>query len=435
MNKVENFMSMLSSQLAPMRKSQRATKEKYDRIPLNYIGAFGRYQIFPVDNVVTNYPYVVLLDTYEISIPKSYKDQETGETKVAKIWVKILPKSGYIMRTQDGNITSSLTKEEEDLLEKTREVFRQLREELVVKTGNDAKDKANYDIYSELIRKRNYTIFNGYCIAYWNESNNGRTPSRELFPALFVSTALGFMDTVEASIRNKSWEEQDETNSWIGQVYNRETTNRTGCIMLTYNKAKAGLGFDVSVNHMINNNNISKITIPEDKMELMQDPLETFLDKQARYEEGVAPENRRLFNAELMNEALEFMVSKLAAIRTAKAATASLGNTDLDLTSIKDVILGAATITNSEAISSTPNAVTTNDPMLKQEEGVSAEQIIANNNAPFQTPPVFHADPTSGAPVNTQQQSSPFSAPSFANSGNSPFSTPSFATNSTQGGF
>ena len=97
--------------------------------------------------------------------------------------------------------------------------------------------------------------------------------------------------------------------------------------------------------------------------------------------------------------------------------------------------MGAATITNSEAINSTPDAATTNDPMLKQEEGVSAEQIIANNNAPFQTPPVFHADPTSGAPVNTQQQSSPFSAPSFANSGNSPFSTPSFATNSTQGGF
>lgn len=404
MNKVENFMAQLSAQQAPMmKKSQKTNEKKLEKIALNFPGNFGRYQILPVDNIVTDYPFVTLFNTYEICMPRTYKAAD-GTEEIRPTWIKIIPKEGYIMKDATGRVVPSLTNEEETLLYQARTLFDELYSELDVKN--------NQDVCKDLIRRRNYTIFNGYCSQRWSEGNQ-RQPDREKFSALFIATAKGFVTEVSKNIEEKKFETGDDQASFLGGIYNRDTENRGGCIMMTIGKAQVGVGFDVSVNHVIGANPVKDYKIPAEDMELMLDPTATFLGWQAKYEDDtVAPENRRLFNAPLTKEVIEFMTHKLAAVRSAKSA----GN-GLDP---KAAIAQAIQTTNQAA---TANAQpTSNDPMLQQQATPNPANIQANNDAPFQTPPVFHADPTTGAPVNnanTQQatQAAPFAAPSFANFG------------------
>ena len=77
MNKVENFMSRLHAQIAPMmKKSLKSNEKKLEKISLNHPSNFGRYQILPVDNIVTDYPFVTLFNTREISIPRTYTNAD-----------------------------------------------------------------------------------------------------------------------------------------------------------------------------------------------------------------------------------------------------------------------------------------------------------------------------------------------------------------------
>jgi len=411
MNKVEEFMARLKEQQLPlMKRAQKSNEKKLEKVALNFNGNFGRYQILPVDSVVTNHPYVTLFNTLEVSIPRKYKNADGTEEERAT-WVKILPKEGFIMRDQTGRIVSSLTNEEEQLLHQTRMVFEELYKEL------DAKN--NQDICRDLIRRRNYTIFNGYCAQRWSEGNTGRNPDREKFAGLFISTAKGFITNVDADIKDKIFERGGD-DQWLKDIYNRDLTNRGGCIMMTIGKASSGAGFDVKISHYIGSNiGVKDIVIPEEDMELMQDPLATFLGWQARREEeGERPEYRRLFNAPLMKEVMEFMSHRLAAIRTAKAASNGMD--------VNAAIAQAIQDTNNAVNSTIAEPVTTNDPMLQNSAPTTAQPNVANvqnnNTAPFQTPPVFQASPITGAPVNNNnsgvQQSAPFSAPSFANFGN-----------------
>lgn len=406
MNKVDEFMARLSEQQAPMMKrAQKSNEKKLEKVALNFPGNFGRYQILPVDNVVTDYPYVTLFNTLEICIPRNYKNAD-GTEKVIPTWVKIIPKEGFIMKDQTGRVVSSLTNEDEQLLYQTRMVWEELYKEL------DAKN--NQDICRDLIRRRNYTIFNGYCAQRWSEGNTGRNPDRVKFGALFISTAKGFITQVDSDINDKKFEKGDDI-SWIESIYNRSLADRGGCIMMTIGKAAAGAGFDVKVNHFIGANGVKDIVIPEEDMELMQDPLETFLGWQAKREDdSVDPRNRRLFNASLMKEAMEFMSHKLAAIRTAKAASNGMD--------IKAAIAQAIQMTNDSAVSAGVVS-NTNDPMLQTQNTPSSQPNVANiqnnNTAPFQSAPVFQASPVTGAPVGNPgvQQSAPFNAPSFASFG------------------
>lgn len=400
MSKVENFMAQLSAQQAPMmKKAQKSSDKKLEKVALNFPGNFGRYQILPVDNIVTDYPYVTLFNTQEICIPRTYKNAD-GSEEIKPTWIKIIPKEGYIMKDQTGRVVSSLTNEDENLLYQARTLFEELYKELDVKN--------NQDTCKDLIRRRNYTIFNGYCSQRWAEGNQ-RQPDREHFSALFIATAKGFVSEVSKNIEEKKFETGDDTAGFLDGIYNRETENRGGCIMMTIGKSQVSVGFDVSVNHVIGTNSVKDYKIPAEDMELMQDPTAAFLGWQAKYEdESVPAESRRLFNATLIKEVIEFMTHKLAALRSAKTA----GN-GLD----PKATVAQAIQTTTQAATAGVQA-TSNDPLLQQAQGVNAANIAANNTTPFQNPPVFHADPTSGAPVGTATtatQASPFSAPSFAN--------------------
>lgn len=405
MNKVENFMSRLHAQIAPMmKKSLKSNEKKLEKISLNHPSNFGRYQILPVDNIVTDYPFVTLFNTREISIPRTYTNAD-GTSEVRTSWIKIIPKEGYIMKDQTGRTVSSLTNEDETLLFQASTLFDELYSEL------DAKNQQ--DICKGLIRKRNYTIFNGYCSQRWSEGNSGRTPDREHFSALFIATAKGFVSAVDKNIADKNFEMGTDDNSWLLNIYNRELEGRNGCMMMTIGQAKAGVGFDVSINHIVGNC-VKDQVIPTEDMELMTDPVATFLGWQARREdESVLPENRRLFNPSLIKEVINFMTQKLAALRMAKSAS--------DGQDMKAIITKVIKDTNDAAIANSDNGVQTNDPMLKQEATVSVERLEANNTTPFQNPPVMHASPVNPVPVENQNQSAqaaPFSAPSFANFGN-----------------
>lgn len=406
MNKVEDFMARLSAQQAPMMKrAQKSNEKKLEKVALNFPGNFGRYQILPVDNVVTDYPYVTLFNTCEICMPRTYKNAD-GTEEQKPTWIKIIPKEGYIMKDQTGRVVPSLTNEEETLLYQARTLFDELYNELDVKN--------NLDTCKDFIRRRNYTIFNGYCSQKWSEGNTGRNPDREHFSALFIATAKGFVTEVNKNINDKKFELGDDNCEWLPTIYNRQAEGRGGCILMTIGKAKVGVGFDVTVSHLIGAGTVKDAKIPEEDLELMQDPTATFLGWQAKYEEDtVAPENRRLFNASLTKEIIEFMTHKLAAVRSAKTA----GN-GLDP---KAAIAKAIQVTNDAATSGIQQ--TTNDPLLQQSQAVNPANIQANNTTPFQNPPVFHADPTTGAPVNNAStasaaQASPFTAPSFANFSN-----------------
>lgn len=404
-NLVEDFMSRLHAQQESMRKP--SFKKDLEKIALNFPGNFGRYQIFPVSNVVTGIlPFVVLPKTYEICIPKTFKNNDVEEVKPA--WIKIIPKSAYVMRaSEDGGARtrSSLTKDEEVLLEQAHLLASELYEEL------DAKN--NRDVTANLLRRRNYTIFNGYCSNFWREGNE-RQPDRENFSGLFVSTAAGFSDSIEKNITEKSYELDDKSNEWLAGIYNRLATGRSGCLMMTIGRSKTTSGYDVSCNHLYQPERFKEYTIPQESLDSMQDPLATFLGWQARREDdSVSPENRRLFNPVLIEEAIQFMSSKLAAVRAQKSAGGTLD--------LQTIINNAAAVTNNSAIGAGATSAT-NDPMLQQGPSVNPAAIQNNNNAPFSTAPVFHTDPVTGAPVgngnSAPQSAAPFSSPSFANFGN-----------------
>ena len=70
-SKVEDFMAKLAAQTAPMTKNNNQPKSKsLEKIALNYPGNYGRYQILPVNSVITDYPYVTLFNTREVCIPR-----------------------------------------------------------------------------------------------------------------------------------------------------------------------------------------------------------------------------------------------------------------------------------------------------------------------------------------------------------------------------
>jgi hypothetical protein len=390
---IKNFLEVMEKQAAsPKREFEKG--KTVEKISLNFEGNHGRYQVIPIKSVANpDSPFVQMKNTREICIPRKFLNKDGQETPYQD-WVKILPKNAYTMLDQTGRRVSSLTSEEDRLLTEAYQIFDSLYQEI------DAKN--NRDIAKELLRKRNYTIFHAYCLNKWGNSpdnnNSSRNPVRQNFSGLFISTAAGFMDAVYSNISETSLIEGND--NWISDVYDNGLTDLKGFMIFTINRNSAG--YTVTVNHKANAQSaLQGITIPEEDVELMKDPLVTFLGRQAKYEEGeIDPTQRRLFNASLIREAIEYMTSQLAAIRMA----AKSGMTVQDAikttteTTLNNIVLKAA--------------VTTNDPMLKQEEAPAAqpnvENIVANNNAPFQTPPTAHIDPLTSAPVNSNSNSNPF---------------------------
>jgi len=406
MTSVEDFMSKLSAQTMPAGK-QKEFKEKkrmIEKISLNFEGNFGRYQVLPMDNVVTDYPFVSLRNTREICIPKKMTAQD-GTENVFNSWIKIIPAEAYLMKDMTGRVVSSLTAEEEQLLGEANTLFDQLFDEC------GAKEDMN--MQRTLARKRNYTIFHAYCLNKWGFDNN-RAPERSNFSGLFVCTASGFTQSVSDNVSERTLMNGGDP-SFLKSIYSRQLSGRDGFMMFSISRNKAGgaKGYSISVSHEAGKASmLSNVAIPEDDAKLMIDPLANFLGWQAKKEEdGVPAESRRLFNAPLIKSAINYMTEQLASIRMAKA----------NGTSLEEAIQKTNELTlSTENTEATPK---TNDPMLAEMQqtapSVNAQQVIEQNTNPFATPAAGHFDPITGAPVGAQQtqaaQTTPFTQPSFAN--------------------
>ena len=415
MSKVEDFMAKLAAQTAPMQKNTqpRVNTKSVEKISLNFPGNFGRYQILPLDSVVTDYPYVTLFNTREIAIPRKQVSADGTETPY-QAWIKLLPKEGYQMKDMTGRVVSSLTAEEEQLLGEAHTLFDNLYTEV------DARN--NLQMQKDLCRKRNYTLFHAMCLNKW-DFEDSRAPKRQNFCGLFVCTAKGFMQAVEDNINERTLMNGGDA-SWLPGIYNRELTGRDGFVMFSISKSKTSAGYTCTVSHETGRSQmLSGVTIPAEDAEMMKDPVYTFLGWQANREEGVEDGQRRLFNANLIKEAIAFMTQQLAAVRMAKQNDQSI---DTAIKNTNDLVLKSITVSQPK----------TNDPMLASAQAaapqVNAAKVVENNTAPFSTPPASHLDPITGAPVapsatpgfgqpaQPQGNPAPFTAPSFGGFGAAP---------------
>ena len=424
-NSVDSFLEKLQSVSPASRKKTFEKKRTIDKVFLNYKGNFGKYQILPLNSVVSEFPFVSLLGTREINIPRKNMASD-GTESVYNAWIRILPKNGYTMKDpSSGREVSSLTAAEEALLDQAYAVWEELYSEL------DARNQAMDPNIGGLIRRKNYTIFHGYCANMWAEGDT-RKPARQNFSGLFVVTAKGFLDLVNSSILDTNITSGMGNNNWVADLYNRDLTNRKGFMMLSINKAD-GPGFNISVNHQLGAEQyLAGVSIPEDDAALMQNPVETFLGWQANREEDVQADQRRLFNKTLITEAIEYMTDLLAKTRMAKQNGSS----------VEDAIAATNQTVLASQSHTTSHGQATNDPILAQmAEQAKAdtqtagygnsnvannpEEVAAKNTNPFQNPAASHIDPITGAPVGSggfggfgggeqTSGSAPFSAPSFA---------------------
>ena len=409
-NKTDDFLEKLAMQTPKAKEEFKPKNRVLEKVYLNYPGNFGRYQILPMDSVVTDFPFQTLFNTREINLPRKNLAAD-GTTNVYNAWIKLLPKNAYIMKDATGRQVSSLSAADEQLLEQSHLIFDQLCAELDMR-NNRAPEVTN------LLRKRNYTVFFGYCLNKWN--SDSRTPERQNFCGLFVCTAKGFISSIEENITERTLMNNGDA-SWISSVYNRQLSGRDGFLMFSIQPNKVQAGYTVTASHEFGRaKNLEGIAISEEDAELMVDPIETFLGWQAARDENSAPGTRRLFNPALTQEAITFMSEQLAAIRMAKQTGMTIAD--------------AIENTNNQALANqqftTSVGQVTNDPMLaemaaKEQENnfsqVDSSKLV-NNDSPFQTPPAAHIDPVTNAP-----KANPFGN-SFGgqqSQGNAPFS-PSF---------
>lgn len=426
MNTVEDFMAQLAAQTATINKTNdfKAKSRVLEKISLNYEGNFGRYQIFPMDSVVTNYPFVTLFNTREICMPRKNINSDGVETSY-NAWIKILPKEGYRMKDSTGRIVSSLTAQDEEMLNTASRLFDEIYTEI------DAKN--NLQLSRDILRKRNYTIFHGYCLNKWGLEDM-RTPAKTNFSGLFVSTAKGFVQAVQDNLTERSIINGGD-NSFVKSIYTNSLTNRDGYLLFSINRSKTSAGYTVTVTHESGHAAaLAGVSIPAEDAELMKDPVETFLGWQANRADEAEPGYKRLFNPALIKEAIDFMTGVLANIRMAKQSG----------TDIAEAIKKTNETALANSVPTNTMGKATNDPILAQmtqnsQSNINPETIIANNTQPFQTPPVSHIDPVTSSPVGndsasgfggfnfgnqnvtgTETNAAPFTQPAFGQFNNAP---------------
>lgn len=415
-NRVDDFLEKLAMQAPKPKEEFKQKNRALEKIYLNFPGNFGRYQVLPMDSVITDFPFQTLFNTREINIPRKNMAAD-GTENVYNAWIKLLPKSAYIMKDATGRQVSSLSAADEQLLGQAHLIFDQLFDELDVRNNRESA-------IIDLIRKRNYTVFHGYCLNKWNADSNSRTPERQNFSALFVCTAKGFIDAVKENITDRTLMNGGDS-SWIPSVYNRQLTGRDGFFMFSISANKVQAGYSVTASHEFGRaKNLEGVCISEEDAELMVDPIESFLGWQANRDDS-APGTKRLFNPALIQEAITYMSEQLAGIRMAKKTGIS----------IEDAINN----TNAQALAkqeyTTTMGQSTNDPMLAEmatraQETVDPSKIVENNTNPYQNPPAAHIDPMTNAPQ--QPKANPFGNNGFGQGQDSaaPFQ-PSFGS----GGF
>ena len=420
---VDSFLEKLSSISPSSKKRNFESKKLIQRVYCNFKGNFGKYQILPFPSVITNYPFVVLDNTREINIPRKNVAAD-GTVSQYNAWIKILPVSAFqIKDPSSGRVVNSLTSEEETLLKKVYAVWEELYKEV------DGKNNTIDPVISKLIRRKNYTIFHGYCVNMFEEGDP-RKAARQNFSGLFIMTAKNFVDTVSSNIVDNNIMNGNNPG-WLNDIYSSDLTGRKGFMMMSVSQNVGGPGFNISVNHVLNDSFLQGVEIPAEEAAEMQNPVETFLGWQARTEDDeVPPAERRLFNAKLMQEAIDYMTDLLVRIRMGKQNN----------TSIQEAINATTALLMQTQEPTDTRGAQFQDPVLaelakqqepKPEAGYGFSNV-PNNPAqvqeknlgadPFTNPAVSHQDPITGSPVAAEPtKEAPFSRPSFAGGSDSGF--------------
>lgn len=403
-NKVTDFLERLQSQVPKKRDENKINQRQLNKTYLNFKGNFGRYQILPFDSCVTDYPYASLNDTYEVNVKRRSKAAD-GEELINDCWLRLFnPNSdAYKMKDMTGRVVSSLTQADLDLIAQARGLFEQLWDEV---DGRNNRD----EYITSLIRKRNYTVFMGYCMNYW--ANDSRTPTKQNFASLFVVTSRNFLSVVQENINEKAQMEGGEM-SWLANIYNRQLSGRDGFLVFSITNDPNRVGYVCTCNHEWGRSKqLESVVVDEESAELMVDPVASFLGWQAaKPVDGESPVNRRLFNPAVYKEAIQVLSEAIQAIRTAKA----LG------TDLKDAV--DSTIAKTLAAQPVRGVGQTNDPILAAQQtaaefspntGANAERIVAQTTPENVTtsPSSATLDPITGMPVQPEgQQPNPFSQP------------------------
>ena len=396
---VENFVAMITRQAAmtePMSKNDQKErpKDRIEKISLAYMGNYGRYQVLPIESMVTNYPFVFLPDTREVSIPRKSIAEDGTET-VQPVWVKILPAEAF-QRKHEGQVFSSLSNDEATLLANCQSLYDELSREI--------DPKVNQDIHRTIIRKRNYTLFYAYCLRKWSLDNE-RTTVRENFPGLFIVTAKGFLGTVESNMKEET--AVSGSSNWLDDIYG-DFRSRRGTLIFTIGPNQTGRpGFSTTATHKYGLPQPIQVNITDEELSKFRNPVATFMGWQALREDGVKDEERKLFNAPLMEEVAKFLTNQLNAVRNAKMSGASMAE--------------AINATNELAAKTAPTfgSQRSNDPILNAEKpqvnnmGAPADmgKVVEQNTNPYQSAPAAHYNP--GGQVNPgfgqgSAQASPF---------------------------
>lgn len=402
---IDGFLNSLE-QNQPRQKDMSPKQRSLEKLYLSFTGNYGKYQIFPLNSTVTGFPYVYLNGTREIKIVRKNVLPDGTENSF-DAWIKLLPSEGYKMIDASGRIVSSLTTEDENLLSQATSTFDALYDAL----GGNQKEDLSLNKTQGFLRKRNYTIWHGKCLNKWGLSDP-RNAERQNFAALFVCTARGFSDVINASVADASVIRGGD-NLWLEQVYNRNLNNRTGFLLFSISMGSGGkVGYNITATHETDRGQtLLPYSITPEEEELMRDPVETFLGWQAGKQEP-----GRLFNKGLIQEAIAHMSQQLQAVRMAQSTGSDL------VEAMNNTLL--------QALETGVNyTATSNDPILGGNKPVQSFSGMSNpgsvfnsNTSPFQTPPAAHVDPVSVTPSAPERNSAPFVQPAFAQGNNpSPF--------------
>ena len=393
---ISSFLHTLEQNQPKTGGFKGKTDVKIEKVYLSHPDWQGKYQILPMISAESGQPFAFLQKVREIKLPRKVTLQ-SGEEKENQVWMKILPAEAYTMQTPDGQIVSSLTAADEELLSKVQTSFDILYDEL---GGNSKERNADLNKTVGFMRRRNYTLFYGRCINHWG-SSDPRNPKHQNFSGLFICSAKGFPETIKSNI-NDSIIQYGDPAEWSPQVYSRDLTGRTGFLLFSVNLGTGGqIGYNLSAQHVIGNHQVASHVIPAEEAELMHDPIEGFLGWQANKKEP-----GRLFNAPLMHELLATINSYIAAVRASNGVN----------------INAASQMTSETAMASQPQmAPGSIDPMLASQAQVQYSAtnpgaIMGGNQNPFQTPPAAQIDPISQQPV-PQPGAAPFISPAFAQAG------------------
>ena len=396
---VEGFLKALEVN-KPQTFNNASRKDGLEKVYLNFPDNFGKYQVLLMNSTVTGFPFVQLHDTYEVKVAREYTKAD-GTTEKYDTWIKLLKPEHYLMKDQEGRVVSSLTAQEQEELLKARLMWEQIFDLMGgnIRTPDGSKNPVN-----DILRRRQYTIFNAYCINKWKQSSP-RDPERQNFSGLFICTAKGFGNAVHENINDVSIGFGGNTD-WLTEVYNRNLTGRSGYLIFSVAMNVGGkVGYTIGVTHETGKGDYLKnIQIPEEDAALMTDPVETFLGYQAARNEATPG---RLYNTNTIREAMAQMQNLFA--QHNMGAGAMTPEQAAAVTS-QTALMGAVA----------PEVVTSTDPMLAGAAQAPAgaptnpAAVMGNNSNPFQNPPAAQIDPLSGQPVAPAATPGTGASPSFA---------------------